>query len=119
MAVNAFRPHLVMVPEDDANKALAIEFFLKLPDMPVRAYQVEPVAGGWVPDGLQDRVFVLGVWSEPEALQSARGHAKLSTIAHALARECDEGGTLWQHGLLAHNAAEASRLRPLLARLRC
>jgi hypothetical protein len=159
VAVNAFKPHLVIVPEDDANKALAIEFFLKLPDMPVRAYQVEPVAGGWlsarerllqlcrtmtrfperhvlvlvdfdesadrrdhvvevVPEALRDRVFVLGVWSEPEALQSAHGHAKLAAIGHALARECDEGGALWQHALLAHNAPEVARLRPFLGRLR-
>lgn len=158
MTVNAYKPHLLVVPEDRANKDLAVEFFLKFP-IQIRAYQVESIAGGWlsardrlvqlcptmqrylerhvlvlvdfdesdsrrddvladVPEVLRDRVFVLGVWSEPEALKAARGHAKLSTISHDLARECDEGGVLWAHELLAHNAAEVARLRPLLARLR-
>ena len=46
MAANAFRPHLLIVPEDDANRQIVNGFVLSIPGNP-RHVQVEPPAGGW------------------------------------------------------------------------
>jgi hypothetical protein len=63
-----------------------------------------------IPAHLQDRVFVLGVWTEPEALRAALG--SYETIGRALAKDCREGtDTTWEHGLLRHNSGEIGRLR--------
>ena len=63
-----------------------------------------------IPDHLKDRVFVLGVWTEPEALRAGLG--SYETIGRALAKDCREGtDTTWEHGLLRHNAGEIGRLR--------
>jgi hypothetical protein len=65
-----------------------------------------------VPDDLAERVYLLGVWSEPESLQNALNHRPRERIGAELAREClDDTGALWQHALLAHNADEIARLR--------
>lgn len=150
--MNKFKDHLLIVPEDDANKDLAIGFQNAVP-RGVNAIHVEPVAGGWssardrlgnlfpsmrrfpcrrvlvlvdhdesetrrgdvlrdVPDDLAERVYLLGVWSEPESLQNALNHRPRERIGAELAREClDDTGALWQHALLAHNADEVARLR--------
>lgn len=64
-----------------------------------------------IPDHLQDRVFVLGVWTEPEALKTV-GLGDYETVGLALARDCREGtDTTWNHGLLRHNSEEIGRLR--------
>jgi hypothetical protein len=63
-----------------------------------------------VPDHLQDRVFVLGVWTEPEYLKPDLG--SYETIGRALAKDCREGtDSTWNHGLLRHNSGEIGRLR--------
>jgi hypothetical protein len=150
--VNKFIDHLLIVPEDDANKDLAVGF-QKIIRRGVNAILIENVAGGWpsardrlgslfssmqrfprrrvlvlvdhdlsgtrrenvlrdVPANLQDRVFLLGVWSDPEELQRALGHRSREAIGEALARECSEGTHKdWKHPLLAHNAPELARLR--------
>ena len=160
MTVNRYKPHLLIVPEDDANKDLALGFFRGAWDIKARSFYVEDVAGGWgsardrlgslcekmkqdrfrhvlvlvdfdqsatrreevlrdVPEECRDRVYVLGVWSEPEALQAALGHASREKIGEALARECEDGTDAhWSHELLSHNAAEVARLRPLIDELR-
>lgn len=71
-----------------------------------------------IPEPIKDRVYCLGVKSEPERLRSS---CKMSfeTIGNTLAAECAEGRQqLWKHALLEHNAAELSRLivdvRPFL-----
>jgi hypothetical protein len=68
-----------------------------------------------IPDRLAERVFVLGVRSEPEALKKALKRVGLGSyleIGGALARDCrDESYETWQHELLRHNAAELDRLR--------
>jgi hypothetical protein len=63
-----------------------------------------------IPDNLKDRVFVLGVWSEPEALKTHLG--SYETIGMAMAEDCrEETDTVWGHDLLQHNASEIDRLR--------
>jgi hypothetical protein len=149
--VNKYKDHLLIVPEDDANKDLAVGFQKIVRQ--ASAIHIESVAGGWssvqerlknlvpsmqrfscrrvlalvdydeqekrrddvlrdVPQGLLNRVYVLGVWSEPELLQRALDHRSREVIGEDLAREC-LGGTLalWQHPLLVHNTRELSRLR--------
>lgn len=63
-----------------------------------------------VPKKLQNRVFIIGVFSEPEELKKK---LKLSfeKIGEQLAEDCHKTSeTLWQHKLLAHNQAELQRM---------
>jgi len=46
MSVNKERPHLLVIPEDDANRQL-IEGFRNHPSVDPRKIHVENVAGGW------------------------------------------------------------------------
>jgi hypothetical protein len=63
-----------------------------------------------IPGHLRDRVFILGVLTEPEDLKHDLG--SLETIGLALAKDCREDTTAtWGHGLLQHNAEEIGRLR--------
>jgi hypothetical protein len=68
-------------------------------------------ANAFIPNHLTDRVFVLGVWTEPEDLdKAALGNYEI--IGRALARDCrEETDTTWGHALLRHNATELGRLR--------
>ena len=154
MSSNKYREHLVVIPEDDANREMAIGFLLDRA-VRTRAVQVEPVAGGWpnvvarfnreiastlplyqkryvvlmidfdnkpnrsddvlgqleIPAGCEDRVFVLGVQSEPEDLRTAL-HLPLESIGTALAAECREGTiTIWGHDLLRGNLGTLQLIR--------
>ena len=46
MALNKYRPHLLVLPEDDANRQIANGFILDT-HLNIRAIQVLPPAGGW------------------------------------------------------------------------
>lgn len=64
-----------------------------------------------VPAHLENRVFILGSWREPEALRGA-ALGSYETIGKAMAQDCrDETETVWGHELLRHNAGELARLR--------
>lgn len=61
---------------------------------------------GEIPSDLSDRVFVLGVLSEPERLKKSIGMT-LEQIGKALAQDCvDETRSVWAHALLTHNETE-------------
>ena len=45
MGVNQYKPHVLVLPEDDANSSLANGFHLELGQ--IRQMQVLEVAGGW------------------------------------------------------------------------
>ena len=47
MGVNKHQPHILVLPEDDANHQLATGFCLGLDSSLIRRIQVLPVAGGW------------------------------------------------------------------------
>ncbi len=65
-----------------------------------------------IPSHLEDRVFVLGVWSEPEELKADLGRPGYESIGEAMAKDCREGtDAIWSHDLLRHNAREVGRLR--------
>lgn len=71
-----------------------------------------------IPERLKNRVFIIGVRSEPERLRQILG-TSYESIGAALARDCrDDTSTTWGHELLVHNADEVHRLgqrvRPLL-----
>lgn len=155
MSVNKHQPHLLVLPEDDANRQLANGFHLGCGQ--TRQMQILPVAGGWrkvleefhsahvaqmarftqrllvllldfdrhhtermaevrqelnqAPPTVTERVFVLGVLSEPDDLKPTLGPS-LETIGAILANECRIGSSsTWQHPLLHHNQPEAERLR--------
>lgn len=152
MSVNRHAPHVLILPEDDANRQLARGFTLDLPATSQKIKVLHP-AGGWlhvieqfktehvsylnrfsdgfmillidfdeqpdrlslvkshIPSNLQDRVFILGVWSEPEALRQTN-LGSWETIGLAMAQDCrDDTETIWGHSLLQHNATELERLR--------
>ncbi len=46
MSVNVHKPHVLVLPEDDANRAMATGFLLD-PAVRLRNIQVLPCAGGW------------------------------------------------------------------------
>jgi len=148
MSLNRYRPHVYVVPEDDANRQLANGFRTGV----IGRLKVLPEAGGWlsvldrfqsqhisameatpqrllvllidfdgqqdriltvqriVPGHLTERVFVLGVLTNPEELRRELG--SYETIGLALARDCRDGTDItWSHALLRHNANEVARLR--------
>jgi hypothetical protein len=152
MSVNRFQPHVLVLPEDDANSQLANGFWL-FPSLLSRRMQVLPSAGGWhnvmesfvadhadqmrentnrsivllidfdeqearltevkakIPEELAERVFVIGVLSEPEALRRDLRRS-YETIGSEMAKDCrDETNEVWGHALLRHNATELERLR--------
>jgi len=149
VSANKHLPHVLVLPEDDANRILANGFRLELDSTRQKQMQIDPVARGWrallelfvsdhipamtrypnrfvvllidfdrkddrlnyaksqIPDHLEDRVFILGVWSEPEDLK-----VPLEEIGSALARDCrEEIDVTWNHELLRHNVNELARLR--------
>ena len=64
-----------------------------------------------IPADLTDRVFILGAWTEPEALRQAK-LGSYETIGSAMAKDCrEETDSIWGHELLRHNASELDRLR--------
>lgn len=63
-----------------------------------------------IPDDLKERVFVLGVLSNPEILRNDVGK-NFEGIGEALANNCsDNTNDLWDHELLKHNKIELDRL---------
>jgi hypothetical protein len=152
MSANKNLPHVLVLPEDDANRQLALGFHLNVDPAKMRSVQVLRVAGGWtevlkrfesdhvremqnnparfmvllidfdgkedrlsqakavIPSHLTDRVFILGVLTEPEALRAKLG--SYETIGMAMAKDCREDtNETWGHDLLRHNAGELDRLR--------
>jgi hypothetical protein len=60
---------------------------------------------------LIDRVFVLGVLTEPEALKGS-GLGSYETIGREIAKDCRERtDTIGAHKFLRHNSNEIERLR--------
>jgi 5S rRNA maturation endonuclease (ribonuclease M5) len=153
MSSNKHKPHLIVLPEDDANERIVNGFLVRLDS---RAIQVLGVAGGWrkvveefmnsqvsklqqyperrilllldfdedekrlenvrqyIPNDLVDRVFILGVFSEPENLKSdiRKGFEE---IGKTLADDClNDTNNLWGHELLKHNRTELDRMTVLV-----
>jgi hypothetical protein len=152
MSVKRERPHLFVLPEDEANLQLATEFLAQVDANRQRQMYVLAVANGWnrvldlfesvhvaemdrypqrfmillidfdgrqerlnivkarIPDHLIDRVFVLGAFTNPEALKTALG--SYEDIGLALVQDCREDtDTTWGKPLLQHNTDELDRLR--------
>jgi hypothetical protein len=156
MSVNKHQNHVLVLPEDDANRQIAHGFQLH-PSIAQRAIQVLPPPGGWprvrdefskihvanmdriplrhmvllvdfderdnrldvmkavIPQMLADRVFVVGVWSEPERLRTAKG-CSFEDVGFELAQDCRDGSrTGWNHPLLRHNSSEVDRMTERLS----
>ncbi len=63
-----------------------------------------------IPSDLKDRVFVLGILDEPEALKKSLGNS-FESIGETLAANCaDNTHGLWDHDLLRHNRPELERM---------
>jgi hypothetical protein len=63
-----------------------------------------------IPQNLAQRVFVLGVFTEPEDLKPEFG--SYDKVGLDLATDCRDGtDTTWGHKLLRHNASELDGLR--------
>lgn len=156
MSANFYKPHVFVIPEDDANADLANGFRLRLSKKNQRQFQVLRSAGGWepalrevstnlvgglrqfsgrhilvlldfdekldrainalatFPADVRDRIFILGSRDNPEALRTETGKP-LEKIGEALAINCQrEESGLWLTSHIEHNAAELSRLTPVL-----
>ena len=161
MGMNKYQDHVLVLPEDDANRQIANGFILNS-NVKEPAIQVLPIADGWgklvdkfkddhvslmrrfprrmmvllidferkgerlnqvksqIPEELQDRVFILGVLSDPEDLKRIKkkfesiGTGKLEQIGETLANDCSNNNTngLWGHDLLKHNKTELARMVP-------
>lgn len=153
MSTSKYTPHLLVLPEDDANRQLA-NGFIHHPSIDERAIQILPPAGGWgkvidefervhayemrryskrnlvlmidfdnraderlnhirgkIPSELSDRVFVLGVSSEPEKLKARLDRKSFEDIGKSLAQDCADNTRLtWGHDLLKHNEIELDRM---------
>lgn len=153
MSVNRYQAHVLVLPEDDANRQLANGFLLQMPDWSRAQVRILPVAGGWervvdellskhidymgrfplcamvlvidfdgrggrffevrrrIPERLADRVFILGVWTNPEDLKQL-GLGSYEQIGQAMWQDCRSGPEgIWRHDLLKHNSDELRRLR--------
>ena len=151
MSVNRDQPHLLVLPEDDANRQI-FNGFIKHLSVNSSAIKGLPIANGWkkvvdqlmndyahrmrkfphamivliidfdkdenrfsyveshIPDDLKERVFVLGVQSNPENLRRATKKS-FEEIGKALAKDCsDNTNELWGHPLLEHNKTELERM---------
>ncbi|QLE56691.1 hypothetical protein [Nostoc sp. TCL26-01] len=63
-----------------------------------------------IPTDLIDRVFVIGVLSEPERLKGDINKS-FENIGESLAKDCaDNTNELWGHNLLKHNKTELERM---------
>ena len=149
MSANKNRPHVLILPEDRANRRIINGFHLALDFSVERQFQPLPEADGWenvlrlfrsvhaaemeryphrfmvlvidfdgkdrlekaiteIPAQLQNRVFILGVWTEPEQLNLG----PLEQVGRDLVKDCREGtDRIWNHELLRHNAGELARMR--------
>ncbi|MEL6493211.1 MAG: hypothetical protein AAFQ95_24935 [Cyanobacteria bacterium J06621_3] len=151
MGLNKYQDSLLVLPEDDANRQLAVGFSVNL-NVKENAIQVLNEAGGWskavdslektyshilrkytkmrivllidfdqrddrlayvqqrIPDELRDRVFILGVQSEPERLKASLRKG-LEAIGESMADDCaNDTDEIWGHALLNHNQAELARM---------
>ncbi|WP_414548754.1 hypothetical protein [Anabaena sp. CCY 0017] len=151
MSINKNKPHLFILPEDDANRQIANGFIQDL-NVNARAIQILPIANGWkkvvdkfmndhvrkmrqypqsmmvllldfdecedrliyveshIPEDIKNRVFVLGVQSNPESLKRDI-QKSFETIGESLATDCSENkNELWGHPLLIHNKTELERM---------
>lgn len=152
MAVNKYLPHVLVLPEDDADRQLA-NGFINNPQLATRKIYVLEVAGGWmevlnqfesehisamesypkrlmvllidfdghedrlaqartrIPVNLQDRVFIIGCWTEPEDLRRGLG-ISYEEIGQVISADCQEDkDEIWANEYLRHNMCELIRLR--------
>lgn len=66
---------------------------------------------GRIPVDLSNRVFILGVKSEPEGLKRALNE-HLEQLGSIMARDCrSPKAGIWEHELLIHNLSEINRLK--------
>lgn len=155
MSANRYSEHLVVIPEDDANRQI-LNGFRNTLGVDLRKIHVEAVAGGWrkvlsnfesdhvpmmgkfpkrhilllidfdndpnrideiksvIPEQWSDRVFVLGVLSEPEDLSRSIGKTE-EEIGELLAEAClNNVEGLWSNPLLRHNENELRRMQSLI-----
>jgi hypothetical protein len=64
-----------------------------------------------IPKDLKERVFVLGVQSNPQKLKNDINKKSFEEIGKALAQDCsDSTNELWGHKLLTHNKTELERM---------
>ncbi|MGL5131910.1 MAG: hypothetical protein ACRC78_05235 [Planktothrix sp.] len=151
MRINRHLLHILILPEDDANRQIANGFILN-PNVNETVIQVLPYDRGWenlletfikdhlpkirqfkerrmvllidfdqrqdrlsyvrgyIPDDLIERVFILGVKSNPEKLRRVTNKS-FEGIGEALAEDCaKKTNELWGHDLLEHNRSELDRM---------
>lgn len=87
----------------------ATRFMVLLIDFDGRVERLDRIKNA-VPAHLKERVFVLGSWTDPEALRQRLG--PYEDIGLKLAKDCrNHTSDVWAHELLCHNGPELERLR--------
>ena len=70
----------------------------------------------YVPREPRDRVFVLGVWSEPERLKADLNSKTLEKIGTRILRACSgEPEEIWDQPLLKHNYLNTTKMAAAVA----
>ncbi len=152
MSVNRYEPHIIILPEDDANRQIA-NGFSKCLNVKNTVIQVLPPAKGWgaalekfetdlrykmdkyanqrvlmlvdydnqyenrfhlmqekIPDNLRNRVFILGVKTEPEDLRRDL-RMTFEEIGTILTENCPLAiNEIWKNSFLIHNESERMRM---------
>ena len=96
-----------------AMRRFALRYMVLLVDFDDNSTRFDEMTAS-IPGDLAERVFVIGVLSEPEELPRA-GLGSKEDVGYKLASECyDETRDVWDHNLLRHNANELDRMTTLL-----
>ena len=70
-----------------------------------------------IPQHLKERVFIIGVLTNPEELRQGLG-ISYENIGNALASDCrDDTSHTWGHALLVHNSGEVQRMSGIVRQL--
>ncbi|MGM3308192.1 hypothetical protein ACSQ6I_19810 [Anabaena sp. WFMT] len=108
--VNQFTKELVLYMKKFPQSMIVLLIDFDQDKNPLNYQERLDYVNSHIPKDLIDRVFVLGVVSEPEIL---RRDIKKSfeAIGEALATDCSENkNELWGHNLLIHNKPELERM---------
>ncbi|HTS26539.1 MAG TPA: hypothetical protein VMH81_11740 [Bryobacteraceae bacterium] len=116
---NRHQPHVLVLPEDDANRQIANGFLMGLDQPTLKQIQVLPPAGGWKAvlhefesnhvvgmDRYSGRYMVLLIDFDGQA-------GRLNVVKQKIPQHLQERVFFlgWGHNLLRHNEVEIERLR--------
>lgn len=113
MSGNKYRPHICVLPEDDANRQIANGFLTNF-NVAIKSINILPIANGWrrvLEDFLQNHAEPMRRNTASYFILLFDFDTNLEQLGATLASECFENRReLWNHELLRHNLRELDRL---------